>query len=75
MICQFFTFLLSDATLPFSCSLDIVGVGFEDPVVRVAPETVGTIRVCIAMNVSLDGIHTASAVVQTENVTAQGECT
>jgi len=50
---------------------DIVGIGFEEEVI-IVPETVGTVSICVVTNVTLDERHTASAILQTETVSAEG---
>lgn len=58
--------------IPFFFS-DIVGVGFEQAVfVGIIPETVGNARVCIFINVTLNSIRTASAIVRSEDGSAIG---
>lgn len=50
---------------------DIVGIGFEEEVI-IVPETVGTVSICVVTNLTLDERHTASAILQTEAVSAEG---
>ena len=65
-VCQSFT---------SSCYLspDIVGVGFEHEVyAEVVPEGVGNFTICVITNVTLNGRRTASAVLHTEDISAEG---
>ena len=39
----------------------------------IIPESAGTVSVCVSTNVTLNGTRTASAVMQTQDVTAQGQ--
>ena len=57
----------------FLSSLDVIGIGFEREVyVDFVPENVGIISVCIVTNVTLRATRTASAVLQTQDVSAEG---
>ena len=52
---------------------DIVAVGFEHEVyAEVVPEGVGNFTICVITNVTLNGRRTASAVLHTEDVSAEG---
>lgn len=53
-------------------SPDTIGIGFEQDVI-IIPESAGTVSVCVSTNVTLNGTRTASAVMSTEDVTAQGQ--
>lgn len=60
-------------TLSSYLSLDtIIGLGFEQ-VVYVVPESIGSVSICVATNVTLNGSRSAAALVQTVDVTAESE--
>ena len=52
---------------------DTIGIGFEEEVI-IVPESVGTVSVCVVTNLTLDERRTATAVLRTETVSAEGKC-
>ena len=52
---------------------DVIGIGFEEEVI-IVPESVGTVSVCVVTNLTLGERQTASAVLQTETISAEGQC-
>ena len=53
-------------------SLDIVGIGFEQKIYSVS-EHAGSVLICAVANVTLNGSRTASGVVKTKDVSAEGQ--
>lgn len=54
--------------------VDIVGVGLEHEVfAEVVHERVGNVSICVITNATLSGMSTASAILRTEDVTAEGQ--
>ena len=58
----------------YSCfpSPDIVGIGFEHKIYSVS-EHAGSVLICAVTNVTLNGSHTASGVIKTKDVSAEGQ--
>ena len=71
--CNWLCLSASQLTSGSYLSLDIVGVGFEHEVyAEVVPEGVGNFTICVITNVTLNGRRTTSAVLHTEDVSAEG---